>query len=152
MSVMRILDRRRWMVIALAVSLVLNAFLIGATATDILHFGDRFRGPPPSFRFELGWLKGRLPHEGLERVKAALEANREAARAHFDRLNDLRDELGKLVAVPEPDHAAVDAKLAEIRSELSAMQAESQRVSTDALLALPPQMRAGLAAPDPHRP
>jgi uncharacterized membrane protein len=152
MTAMRILDRRRWTVLALAVSLVLNAFLIGATATDVIHFGERFRGPPPAFRFELGWLKGRLPEEGFEQVKAALEANREIAKVHIDRLNALRDDLGKLVAVPEPDRAAVDAKLAEIRSELSAMQAENQRISTEALLALPPGMRAGLAAPDPHRP
>ena len=93
-----------------------------------------------------------MPEEGLERVRAALEANRATSMAHFDRLNALRDDLGKLVAVPEPDRAAVDAKLAEIRSELSAMQAENQRVSTEALLALPPEMRAGLATPDPHRP
>jgi uncharacterized membrane protein len=139
--------RRQWLGIALVVSVVLNAFLIGAAATDLIHVGWPFRGPPSPFRFELGWLEGRLPREGFDKVKAALEATRPTASAHFQHLFDLRNDLGKLVAAPEPDRAAIDAKLAEIRGELSTMQAEMQKTSTDALLALPADMRASLAEP-----
>lgn len=138
--------RRQWLGVALVVSVVLNAFLIGAATTDIMH-GWPFRGPPSPFRFELGWLKGRLPAEGFDTVKSALEATRPSASAHFQRLFDLRNDLGRLVAVPEPDRAAIDAKLAEIRNELASMQAEMQRTSTDALLSLPADMRASLAEP-----
>ena len=97
------------------------------------------------FRFELRWLQGRLPAEGLRKVEEAITAVKPDTTVHFDRLRTLRQELAALVAVPEPDRAAIDAKLVEIRAELTAMQTTVQRASTDALLGLPPEMRAKLA-------
>jgi uncharacterized membrane protein len=146
---------RRWLIAALVLSLAVNAFIIGGTAADLIHVRWPFRTAdrgPPQFKFELGWLRGRLPPEGMDKVSAAIRAAQPETSVYIDRLRALRQELAVLIAAPQPDRAAVDAKLVEIRAEVSQMQAGIQRVSTDALIALPPEMRARLAEPrDPDR-
>jgi hypothetical protein len=71
--------------------------------------------------------------------------------AHIDRLRALRSELAILAAVPTPDRAAIDAKLAEIRAEVASMQTEVQAATIGALLALPAEARAPLAQPEAAR-
>ena len=51
----------------------------------------------------------------------------------------------RLAAAPEPDRAAIDAKLAELRAESAAMQEAVQKATYDALLGLPADQRAHLA-------
>jgi len=131
----------RWWAIALGLSVALNAFLIGAIATDLIEGRDS--GRPGNY--ELRWLEGRIPADGLAKVDAALDAVRPNAQAHFQRLRELRQSLAELAALPEPDRAAIDARLADIRNELDQVTSEMRRTSIDALLALPPEMRAGLA-------
>lgn len=144
--------QRRWLIGGLIASLALNAFLAGAIATDLVHmrWPMKDRGPPPQLRFELAWLKGRLPPDAMAKVEAAVAAAKPQTVAHIEKLRGLRRELGALIAVAEPDRAAIDAKLAEIRTELDAMQAGVQRASTDALLALPGETRAELAKEPPR--
>jgi uncharacterized membrane protein len=134
-------DRRRWLVYGLLASLLVNAFLIGLAATDL--FRPRHVGGP--LRFELRWLQGKLPADGFARVAAAVEGIEPKVQAHIDRLKEMRRQVGELAAVPQPDRAAIDRKLADIRAELNAMTTEGQATVADALLALPPDMRAGLA-------
>jgi uncharacterized membrane protein len=143
--------RRRWLIGGLIASLVLNAFLAGAIASDLVHFRwpMRDRGPP-QLRFELAWLKGRLPPDAMDKVEAAVAAAKPETVAHIEKLRGLRRELGALIAVAEPDRAAIDAKLGEIRTELGAMQEGVQRASTDALLALPKETRAELTKEPPR--
>lgn len=146
-SVVRANAGRRWLIGVLVVSLALNAFLIGAAATDLLRL---FRGDhdnPHAFNFELRWLRGKLPDAGIDKVEAAIAAVQPAAERHFDRLKDLRLQLGALVAAPQPDRAAIDAQLVEIRAEFNRLLTEVQAASVDALIALPPDMRATLAPP-----
>ena len=148
-------NRHRWLVGALIVSLAVNAFVIGGAATDLLKvrwpFGDRDRhrdgGPPPQLRFELGWLKGRLPPEGMAKVQEAIDAAKPETVVHLDKLRDLRQQLAVMIAAAQPDRALIDAKLAEIRAEITEMQTGVQRVSTDALLALPLDLRGKLTEP-----
>ena len=83
----------------------------------------------------------------MAKIEAAIAAKRSDTQRHIDRLRQLRGDLGNLVAVEQPDRAAIDAKLAEIRAELSAMESETQATTLDSLLALPPQTRAKLAGP-----
>lgn len=144
---------RRWLVGGLVASLVLNAFLLGAIATDLLR-SSRKHGPdgPRSLSFELRWLEGRLPREGFDQVAAAVAAARPAAERHIERLKDLREGLGGFVAEPAPDRAAIDARLREIRTELDHMVAEIQKTAMDALLALPREMRGKLAEADTASP
>ena len=57
--------------------------------------------------------------------------------------------LGKLVAAPKPDRAAIDAKLAEIRAELERHRCrDSQTATVASVLALPAATRARLADED----
>ncbi|HZP21050.1 MAG TPA: periplasmic heavy metal sensor [Bauldia sp.] len=140
--------RRRFLVVALIASLAVNAFLVGVVATEFLGITDMFR--PHGERavsFELRWLQGRLSDASLERVRSAIDAARPRAEARLDRVRQLRRELGILVAAPQPDRAAIDAKLRDIRAELDLMATEVQKVSMDALLALPAAERAPLAEP-----
>jgi uncharacterized membrane protein len=140
------LRRSHWPRLLLVASLAVNAFFIGATATDFLRFRRDHDGEGPrTLRFELRWLEGRLPSEGLDRVATAVAVVRPSAEAHIDRMKQLRAGLAELVARPAPDRAAIDARLVEIRGELQAMQSEVQKAVVDALLALSPQMRAELA-------
>jgi uncharacterized membrane protein len=134
-------DRRRWLVYGLFASLLVNAFLIGLAATDIIR-PNHIGGP---LRFELRWLQGQLPEDAMARVQAAVAAIGPRVQAHIDRMKDMRRELGGLAAVPQPDRAAIDRKLAEIRAELNTMTAEGQMTVADTLLSLPPEVRARLA-------
>ncbi len=138
-------NRQRWLQIGLVASLLLNAFLIGANATDMLRFRKDADHHNRSLRYELRWLASRLPPDAMAKIEAAIAAKRSDTQRHIDRLRQLRGDLGNLVAVEQPDRAAIDAKLAEIRAELSAMEGETQATTLDSLLALPPQTRAKLA-------
>ena len=66
-------------------------------------------------------------------------------QARIDRLRALRDEVNRMAAEPQPDRAAIDARLAALRAEAQALQGEVQKATFDALLKLPPETRAGLA-------
>jgi hypothetical protein len=134
-------DRRSWLVYGLLASLVVNAFLIGLAATEF--FRPQHVGGP--LRFELRWLEAKLPADAFARIKAAVDAIGPKVEAHIDRMKDMRVAVGALAAAPQPDRAAIDAKLAEIRAELGTMTAEGQATVADALLALPPDTRARLA-------
>jgi uncharacterized membrane protein len=140
--------RRRWLIAGLVASLAVNAFFVGALATDWLDIGWGNRSGGRVLNFELRWLHGHLPDEGMDRVAAAVDAARPTAEGHYDRLKELRRSLGTLAAVPAPDRAAIDARLVEIRAEIDRMLTDLQRTSMDALLALPPEMRSQLAEDD----
>ena len=138
--------RRRWAVPALVVSLALNAFFIGATATDFLRFRGHFDSEGSrALRFELKWMGDKLPRDGFNQVTTAVAALQPSAETHIAKLKQLRVDLGNLVAAATPDRAAIDAKLGEIRAELQTMQREVQGAVIDSLLKLPPEMRAELA-------
>jgi uncharacterized membrane protein len=138
--------RWRWSTVALVASLAVNAFFIGATATAFLHFREDFDGiGPRALRFELHWLEGKLPRAGADRIEAAVAALRPRTEAHIEKMRELRRGLATLVAQPNPDRAAIEARLTEIRAELQAMQTEVQGAVVDALLTLPPDARAKLA-------
>ena len=140
------MNRQRWLGVGLLLSLALNAFFVGAAATNAFrltrHDSDRDDG---HLRFELRWLSGRLSPEGMASVQAALAAARPETEKHIERLRDLRSGLRDLTAAAQPDRAAIDARLGEIRAELDRMAEESQKVTMDALLALPADTRGKLA-------
>jgi uncharacterized membrane protein len=138
------LTRRRgvpWLFIALAASLAINAFVIGAIATDAFRFSAAEKR---HVNFELRWLEERLAPDDFAVVAAAVGAARPEAESHFARLRALRQELGALAAAPDPDRAAIDRKLVEIRTEQSAMVAGLQATVVDSLLSLPAPSRAAL--------
>jgi hypothetical protein len=139
------LPRRRrvpWLFVGLAASLVLNAFFIGAVATDVFRFSAAEKR---HVNFELRWLEERLAEADFAVVEAAAIGARPEAEAHVASLRALRQELGVLAAAPEPDRSAIDAKLVEIRAEQNAMVSGLQSTIVDTLLALPASSRAPLA-------
>jgi uncharacterized membrane protein len=139
------LTGRGWPVAALVASLVLNAFLIGMIVAD--SFGHRHRGSGPRLGgFELRRLAEKLPREAVRQVAAELEAQRPSLEARFERLRAMREEINAAAALPNPDRAAIDDRLAALRTESAALQADVQRATYDAILKLPPEVRAGLAA------
>ena len=139
--------KTRWPAIALVASLVLNGFLIGLAVTDTLR--PRHHGPnvPRPFGYELRRLGDRLPPEAVEQMAPELEAAAPALQARFDALRALRNEVSRMAAEPTPDRTAIDAQLEALRTESLALQADIQKATYDALLKLPPNMRAGLARP-----
>ena len=144
--------RRYWLAGALILSLAVNAFVLAAVATDFLRVKHGSgKAEARAMRFELRWLEGRLAPDAMGQVEAAVMAAQPRAVAHFDRLRQLRSELAALAAVPTPDRAAIDGKLADVRAEIDAMQKEVQAVTMDALLALPAEARTPLAQAETPR-
>jgi uncharacterized membrane protein len=138
--------RRRWPAVALVASLVLNGFLIGLVATDFLrpHRGGGFSGERFA-RFELRRFDDRLPQPAADNIAAALAPLGPALDPEIAKLRGIRAEIMQLAAAPSPDRAAIDAKLAELRSQSTTMQEAVQKATYDALLALPPDQRTRLS-------
>ena len=136
---------RRWLGVGLVLSLALNAFFIGAAATDLIRFDmDHGAHRHGVLRYELKWLAQRLPADAMTKVEAAVAAQRPDAQLHIQRLHALRAELGNLLAADPPDRTAIDAKLAAIRSELDTMLSGAQAATINSLLTLPPETRKKL--------
>ena len=141
---------RRWMTIVLLASLAANAFFLGALVTEFLRFRHRpDDAGPRAVRMELRWLRSRLTSDAVRSIETALDPLKPDIVARIERLKKLRSELGALVAAPQPDRAAIDAHLRDIRIEVGAMQEQIQSKTFDAVLALPPAERAPLATPVP---
>lgn len=142
------LSGRRWLVPLLVASLLLNAFLVGLLATDM--FRHQRRGDKPSVvQWELRRLADRLPPEARERITGELAPLSAGFDDRFQALRAQRENISRMAAALNPDRQAIDARLAEVRAEGERLQADVQRATYDALLRLPPEMRARLAeAPD----
>lgn len=152
MAISKATRSRKILLGAFVVSLVANAFFVGAVATDYFRLGHKTKSTPRFIQFEMRWLAGRLPEDDLKTVEKAVSDVHDQTVAHFDRLRQIRGDLGRLAAAPQPDRAAIDQRLADIRGQLDAMLAEVQKASMDALLALPPASRAKLADTDTAKP
>ena len=66
-------------------------------------------------------------------------------RENWRRLRQLRQEINKLTAGPNPDRGEIDARLAEIRRITASMQEQVQTRLFDEVLALPPEIRSRLS-------
>ncbi|SHE65037.1 Heavy-metal resistance [Kaistia soli DSM 19436] len=137
--------RRRisWLWMALVCSLAINAFVLGAFVTERLGFRHTDSGPR-AVKMELRWLKDRLSPDSVTAIESSLDTLKPDVVARLQRLKTLRTELAVLAAAPEPDRAAIDEHLREIRIEVGAMQEQIQSRTFDAVLALPPDQRAAL--------
>ena len=138
--------KQRWPAVLLVASLVLNGFLIGMVAVDYFKPHRGGFSAERMTRFELRRLDDHLSKRAVDSIATSLkpiEAQLEGRLAH---VRALRAELMQLAAVPSPDRAAIDAKLAELRTETNAMQEVVQKATYDALLSLPAEDRAQLAA------
>ena len=143
-------DRRRgrWLGVGLVLSLALNAFFIGAAATDMIRFdkdGDGHKhGGAAALRIALAWRRACRPMP-WPRSRRRSPPGGPMRGATSRGCMQLRAELGDLLAAQTPDRAAIDAKLAAIRSELDAMLGSAQAATINSLLTLPPDTRKALA-------
>jgi len=128
----------------LAASLLINAFLLGAFVVDWLKPHRGFSGERFA-RFELRRFDDRLPREAADQVAKALDPLAVQVEERLKRVREIRSQIMRLAAAPNPDRAALDARLAELRAESAAMQETIQAATYDALLVLPPEDRARLA-------
>jgi uncharacterized membrane protein len=137
--------RRRWPALALVASLALNGFFIGMVVVDSLKHQRRAFNGARFATFELRRFDERLPPAAVERIAADLKPLAPDLEARLKAMRDIRAEIMQLAAAPEPDRAAIDARLAELRAAASAMQQAVQKATYDALFALPSEDRARLA-------
>jgi uncharacterized membrane protein len=138
--------RARWPLVALVASLILNGFLIGmAIEAFSVHHRPRVERV---IGFEIRRLADRIPRGASRKLAADLKPLGPQLQPRFDRLRAMREDVDRLLAAPAPDRAAIDARLADVRAEGSALQADVQQAVADAVLALPPDERKGLADPD----
>ncbi len=140
---------RRTLYGALIVSLAINAFFIGAAATDLLVSPPSASSAPRALRLELRWIDQRLPESAVRQVEAALTPIAPAVAADVVHLRALRHELDQLLAAPQPDRVAVDAKLDDIGEVWEVIEGRVAKTTFDALLELPADMRDGLSASHP---
>ncbi len=140
---------KRWPAVALVASLVLNGFLTGMLVTDSFKphhrgfSGDRFA------RFELRRFDDRLPRKAVDQVAAQLQSLAPDVRERLNGMREIRAEIMRLAAAPEPDRASIDERLAALRAASSAMLEAVQKATYDAVLGLPAEDRAHLAeSPD----
>lgn len=141
-EVARASRRRRLVMWALAASLALNGFLIGAIATGQFA-GDRERRG--MMHFETRIIGENLPAEERDAIRESLREMVPELREDWRRLRQLRREINDLAAAPDPERDAIDARLVEIRDITRAMQARVQGRVFDEVLALPPETRARLS-------
>jgi uncharacterized membrane protein len=142
--------RRNWTALALGGSLILNAFLVGIIVAESWR-GHHDRRLPRYAGFELRRMADQLPDEAVADIAAKLNALAPAISDRLDRIRAARRDIARLTAEPEPDRAAIDARLAELRAESLAMQEAVQKATYDAVLALPPGVRTRLAEAHPER-
>jgi uncharacterized membrane protein len=145
MTAMPAFLRGQWPAAALVASLVLNGFLIGMWGVDAFRTHHRHDRWAPNF--VLRRLADRLPSEAVDQIAAELKPLDAGMKAHFERMRGIREEINRLAAEPNPDRAAIDQRLTDLRAEAAALQEEMQKATYDALLKLPPQTRAPLANP-----
>src|SRR4051794_34348969 len=138
--------KARWPLIALVASLVVNGFLIGMAMEAF--GGHRGARVERVIAFELRRFEEHLSRDAARKIAADLKPLGPQLQPRFDRLRAMREDVDRLLAQPVPDRPAIDARLAEVRSEASALQADVQQAVTAAVLALPPEERKGLADPD----
>ena len=137
---------------ALLASLTVNAFFVGAAVADLMHpahGGDTASvadARATLFRYDWRWLDGRLPDDAMAKIEAAAGRDTQGAEQRFRHLHELRTSLGILVAAPQPDRVAIDAKLMEIRGELDRLLAETQATTIASVLDLPAETRTYLGA------
>ena len=125
--------------LSLAASLALNGFLIGSIANAYLTAEPVRRG---LLSFELRSAGENLPVAEREALRRSVRELLPQLRVDWQRLRQLRQEINKLAAGPDPDRVGIDARLAEIREITASMQEQVQSRLFDDVLALPPETRA----------
>ncbi|HVW93882.1 MAG TPA: periplasmic heavy metal sensor [Devosia sp.] len=128
--------------IALAISLALNVFVIGAAAGGALmwHFSAAPRQEAPA-RGALAQAAAALPADEGKTFRNMLAAARKASASDIAAAKAGRQELAQLMTNDPLDRQAIDAELAAIRQADIALRARLEKAVTDFLATLTPADR-----------
>jgi uncharacterized membrane protein len=142
---------RRWVTVALFVSLVANVFLIGLCGGRIFH-GHGWFDRQPQFARTMGpWAGRALDHliDGLS--DADRQIVQDSVSSHADELQKLtqavreqRQVVARLLKAENFDRKAVDDAFTELRVRSDAMQTALQGAIADAVAKLSPAARKEL--------
>ena len=136
----------RHLKIALAVSVALNLFAVGALASGAI-LGPRLareEAPPPG-RVPMLQVVESLPQDQQDAVRRALRENALAARPDFRAAREARLEAVALASGPNFDRAAVAEALARSNAAEMRGRAHLEQGALDLLSDLPSAQRADLA-------
>jgi uncharacterized membrane protein len=141
----------RWPMIALAVSVLLNVFLVGLTAGRVIAGGslDALLAPEPSMQTERPMQQRfhSLPSADQSRLRSALSAHRDALRQARTELWRARIHALAVMAAPNYDPQAMTDALAAVRKATTDAQVALHEVLVPALGTISPAGRARLGSP-----
>ena len=128
--------------IALAASIVLNVFILGAAAGAFFWRSS----PTPPQRAEQGLAAVAQALEPAQRqaFRQALATARRDAQPDSQAARAAREELARLLGEPNLDHAAIDATLEATRAADIRVRARAEAAVVDFADSLGPQDRAKL--------
>jgi uncharacterized membrane protein len=132
--------RKRVLWGVLAVSLLANGFFVGMAAVGYFDPPHRKGG----LRGEVESLARHLPEPYSSQLRQDLRGLLPELRPQWRRLGELRREIGAEAAKPQPDRAAINARLEEIRAITTRSQELVQTRLFEEVMAYPPEARAGL--------
>ncbi len=142
--------RRRWLGIALAVSVALNLLVVGLVVGAVIGAGGppgaRDGGRGPGVLQPLGPIALGLDREDRAAVRQRLFADRARFHAEAQGLAESFSAFVAALRVPEFDRAAAEAALAAQRARGGNMQASGHAVLLDHIETMSPEARATLAA------
>ena len=138
--------RSRWLMIGLIVSVAINLFLIGAGA-GVIALGARMAHNAPPLRVgALTWATDGLPQPDRRQMRQMVRDARNTVRADTERSLALRTAAWDGLTAPQPDAAAIEAKLAASRQIDIAIRTRVERQIVDYAVRMPPADRAIFAA------
>jgi len=138
--------RPRWLLVGLIASVAVNLFLIGAAA-GVVALGAHMAWRAPPVRLgALFWATDGLPQPDRRQMRRMLRGARDEVRADTERSLALRIAAWDGLAAPNPDAAAIEAKLAQSRELDIGIRSRVEQRIVDYAVRLPSADRATFAA------
>ncbi len=125
------------LLVALFLSLGANLFLGGLFAGGALRGGD---APRPARA--LAAFLGSLPEEARPLLRESFRSRRPELRAKIAAMAEARGEIAELLARDDLDRARLDAALVKLRARTTEVQALLHEIVAEAMMELPPEVRA----------
>lgn len=140
------MNGRSWKVLV-AVSVLLNVFLLGAIAGGAWRWfaAHGMAHAPQAQRLALRFATDQLPPERQQQFLDALKSARREGREYARAGREDRREVLDLLAAPQLDRPALDAALARTREADSALRAQVETAVADYAATLTPEERAKFA-------
>lgn len=138
-------SRMKWLVGLLAVSLVLNVFVLGAfLGKRMIKPEKRYYAPP--IDFNLKKFGEHLTREERTRVRTLIKSQRHALSASYKALRKTEKEIIQQIIAPEIDHEALGAALKAHGKQVQKLHAPLQHVLLEMVDELDHETRQKLGA------